>query len=161
MEKATRRRRRRHVPAFGEWNKNYGDEPWPQAGVGGVVIVAEPEPEACSEAWFSYPGRPTSRKTVAPPPPPPRVKARRPGRERPRDDGGKGRLQEEAAPRLSDHSYGLAKKAAVRESTRRPAVDADLYRVPPPPPDDVACKRPRKRAVRGLWMGCLGLDCVA
>ncbi|KAF0908995.1 hypothetical protein E2562_030536 [Oryza meyeriana var. granulata] len=150
LQEARRRRRRRHVPAFGEWNYSYADEP-----------------EACSEAWFrfSYPGPPPCKPAAAP------VKARRagsggaaPGRERERPcDSGRGRLQEKAAvsrrsSRASDAS-GVAAATPARAviAMRRPVVDADLYRVPPP---DFASQRPRNRVVRSMWMGCLGLNCV-
>ncbi|KAF0930298.1 hypothetical protein E2562_031940 [Oryza meyeriana var. granulata] len=37
------------------------------------------------------------------------------------------------------------------------AVDRDLYEIPP----DMLCHKPKKRVTRSLWMGCLGLSCVA
>ncbi|CAL9122308.1 unnamed protein product [Musa textilis] len=38
------------------------------------------------------------------------------------------------------------------------AVDEDLYKIPP----ELLCQKPkRKKVVRSLWSGCLGLNCIA
>ncbi|KAL5225629.1 hypothetical protein ABZP36_012268 [Zizania latifolia] len=159
MERA-RRRRRRHVPAFGEWNYSYSDD---GAWVGGGSVAGETE--ACSEVWFSNPGPPQGK-------PAPPGKARRPGSwgalaapdqrdDRRTCDGGKGRLQEASGRslRASDAGAVAAATPVKAERPTRRRVDADLYRVPPP---EFASQRPRKKVVSSrLWMGCLGLNCVA
>lgn len=129
--------RRRHVPAFGEWNYNYSDEPWlPTGAVAAGYSARAAEPEACSEVWFNY--SPAPRK-----PAPKNV--RRPGSggvapEKPHD-GGKRRLQAARKSRASDASgVATTPEKAVR-TVRRP-VDADLYQVPPP---DFVSHRPRPR----------------
>ncbi|KAG8093327.1 hypothetical protein GUJ93_ZPchr0012g20609 [Zizania palustris] len=150
MERA-RRRGRRHVPAFGEWNYSYTDDGWPWVRGGSVAG----ETEACSEAWFNNNPDPPHQGKPAPP--------RKARRDRP-SDGGKGRLHEATSGRSSRASdAGVVAAAATPVKAERPTrrrVDADLYRVPPP---ELASQRPRKKVVASsrLWMGCLGLNCVA
>ncbi|XP_038973502.1 uncharacterized protein LOC103695748 isoform X2 [Phoenix dactylifera] len=45
-----------------------------------------------------------------------------------------------------------------RKSRAPKAVDEDLYKIPP----ELLYQKPkRKRMLRSLWSGCLGLDCIA
>ncbi|KAL5224698.1 hypothetical protein ABZP36_011337 [Zizania latifolia] len=166
--------RRRHVvPAFGEWNYYYGDEARPPAAaVAGewYAYGGAAEAEACSDVWFKYsppPRRPTPKKArrpewtpVAPERAPPPYEG---------GVGGKGRRQQQQ-PVRAPRAYDVAAGGVVPTSSRTPArggscrvvrraVDADLYQVPPPEP--VSHRPRRKRAVSSLWMGCLGLNCVA
>ncbi|TVU50601.1 hypothetical protein EJB05_01978 [Eragrostis curvula] len=141
MEKA---RRRRHVPAFGEWNyyssSSSPDEPEPpRTGHGAAVDWwYVPDPEACSDVWFRY--SPPARKPAT-------KKARRPAAnggavpaaEKMYGDGGKkGSAPAAARARASAERCAVAKGGARR--TVRP-VDEDLYQVPPP--DFTPC-RPRR-----------------
>ncbi|KAL6623103.1 hypothetical protein ACP70R_032982 [Stipagrostis hirtigluma subsp. patula] len=162
MEKA----RRRHVPAFGEWNYYYSsssspDEPpaeeLPPASGGAAAEwwYYAPEPEACSDVWFRY--SPPPRK-----PPPKRVRRRERDAAAPEKayDGGL-KQGSSLAARARASEAGVAARAPAKGARRvvRP-VDEDLYQVPPP---DTASGRPRRKraARRSLWMGCLGLNCVA
>ncbi|CAL4899691.1 unnamed protein product [Urochloa decumbens] len=164
MEKA----RRRHVPAFGEWNYYYSsasaspDVPAPLSGAAaGGEWWCSPEPEACSDVWFRY----------SPPPRKPPAAAKKVKRPAGYSGGaGKGRsvVPTPAAARVrAEEPVAAAARAPAKAGSRRVVrpVDEDLYQVPPP--DDfvvVPSRRPRqKRAGRGsLWMGCLGgLGCIA
>jgi hypothetical protein len=180
MEKA----RRRHVPAFGEWNYYYSsspDEPeLPRYGGAAVDWWYVPELDACSDVWFRYsppPRKPAPMKTRRPAVATPAEKLRY-------DNGGKG-----ARARASDR--GAVARTPVKGGGGRRVVrpvDKDLYQVPPP---DFTSGRPRRvrhhnclvqsRYVtlhvhfltevsscfvvqkRSLWrMGCFGgLNCVA
>ncbi|GJN12844.1 hypothetical protein PR202_ga31158 [Eleusine coracana subsp. coracana] len=150
--------RRRHVPAFGEWNYYYSssspDEPPELPRYGGDAAVDwwyVPDPDACSDVWFRY--SPPPRK-------PPPKKARR------RDAAGGGGVAAVATPAPEKRRYDgggtkgrasdrVAKGGAARRVVR--SVDEDLYQVPPP---EFAAQRPRRK--RSLWMGCFGgLKCVA
>ncbi|KAK3139708.1 hypothetical protein QOZ80_5AG0388370 [Eleusine coracana subsp. coracana] len=150
MEKA---RRRRHVPAFGEWNyyssSSSPDEPQqPPCSGGAMAAWYAPEPEACSDVWFRY----------SPPPPrrPAPKKARRPAvapQEKLYYGGAKG-VAVAPVGRARSSGSASAEKGGARRVVR--PVDADLYQVPPP--DSVTGRSGRKK---NLWMGCLGLNCVA
>ncbi|CAN6328922.1 unnamed protein product [Urochloa humidicola] len=179
--------RRRHVPAFGEWNyysaSSSPEDPPPAPPLpysGGAAVSAEcgsapwwyaaaaAEPEACSDAWFRYSPPPRCTRPPAP------KKARRPGSgaatvaayQKPcYGEGGNGGAVLPAAEARATRASG-AVAAPAKGCGRRVVkpVDADLYRVPPA--DDtvvVVSRRPRqKRAARSLWMGCLGgFNCVA
>ncbi|KAL6854386.1 hypothetical protein ACP4OV_019289 [Aristida adscensionis] len=162
MEKA----RRRHVPAFGEWNyysaSSSPDEPeLPASGAATADWwYYAPEPEACSDVWFRY--SPPPRK------PPPKKARARPGKLYGGGDSG-GLKQGSApppAPRAGTADGGgggmaAAERAPAKAAGRRVVrpVDEDLYQVPPP--DSAVGKPRRKRAARRLWMGCLGINCVA
>ncbi|XP_062190369.1 uncharacterized protein LOC133893379 [Phragmites australis] len=164
MEKA---RRPRHVPAFGEWNyysssssPNELELP-PSGGAAPADWWYAPEPEACSDVWFRY--SPPPRK-----PAPKRVRRREvrgvevAAAEKLCYSGGKGRVPAARARASdSDNAGGVVEGRAQAKGARkvlRP-VDEDLYRVPPP--DSVSGRPRRKRAARSLWMGCLGVNCVA
>nr|CAB3465750.1 unnamed protein product [Digitaria exilis] len=153
MEKA----RRRHVPAFGEWNYYYSpstsDEPPPELTHPGVAVPAttewwcSPEPEARSDVWFRY--SPPPRK---PPTPAAAKKASRRPPEKLRYGGGgkQGSFAPVARVIREEMPVAAAARAPVKGSRRvvRP-VDEDLYQ-----------KRAARR--RSLWMGCLGgLGCIA
>ncbi|XP_044947104.1 uncharacterized protein LOC123396122 [Hordeum vulgare subsp. vulgare] len=135
-------RRRRRVPAFGEWNYNYHHDapegaaaPPPAVVAPAACYAATPEPDACSDVWFRY--SPPPRK----PTPTPKKQARR------QPEGNVSRASSDAA---------AAKSGGSRRVVR--PVDVDLYQVPPPP-ELAPHRRPMK--TRSLWMGCLGLNsCV-
>ncbi|PUZ66915.1 hypothetical protein GQ55_3G386400 [Panicum hallii var. hallii] len=157
-----RRARRRHVPAFGEWNYHCSPsspDDAPPEPARAAEWWCSPEPaEARSDAWFRY----------SPPPPrrPAPRKARRTQEKRPQYCSGKGGGVAVAA-RVREEPAGadvvVVARPAARASRRvvRP-VDEDLYQVTSPE-FVVSTRRPRqKRAARSLWMGCLGgLGCIA
>jgi hypothetical protein len=112
MERA---RRRRHVPAFGEWNYYSSSSPdEPQLPPSGSCDTAQPglwyapEPEVCSDVWFRY--SPPQRRPAP-------KKARRPAVAQQVYYGG-------AAVVARTPARG------VRRVVKR--VDEDLYQVPPP-----------------------------
>ncbi|XP_006663381.2 uncharacterized protein LOC102704752 [Oryza brachyantha] len=167
------RLRQRRIPAFGEWNYDhdghgggcygygYRDGDWPVTQyfdsamqAGGMVMSFPPSPKPAKKAvkWF--------------------------------DSGALGEVDEKQKQRqhkvvvVSAGEHGAAVKqgkqsrvadaGAHAASTGRSkackpppavvkAVDRDLYDIPP----DMLCRKPRKRVTRSLWMGCLGLGCVA
>ncbi|KAF8659602.1 hypothetical protein HU200_058356 [Digitaria exilis] len=145
--------RRRHVPAFGEWNyyssSSSPEDPQPPsyysgaaaADVGGYSWYAPAEVEARSDAWFRY--SPPPRR--APPP----KKARRPAAtsQKPccddEDNGGGVPAMEARAARVSNAA--VAARATPGKGARRVVrpVDADLYRVPPAAEVTVS-RRPRR-----------------
>ncbi|XP_052139666.1 uncharacterized protein LOC127758077 [Oryza glaberrima] len=154
----TARRRPRRVPAFGEWNYYHGGDELPSAAAAGG---APDDQEASSDVWFRY--SPAPRK------PAPKKARRRAADNRQKPVGG-GNKRRPARTSSSDsgaataasntpaklqQAAATAKVAVVR---RPPAVDADLYQVPPP---DFLPGEPirRKKAGRSMWMGCLGLSC--
>lgn len=164
--------RRRHVPAFGEWNYYYSpssaspEEPPELSRYGGAARAAEwwcsPEPEACSDVWFRY--SPPPRKPAAAPP----KKARRTAR--PQNCSGGAVKGSVALVREQPGGAGAAAAVAAARAPRKGGsravvrpVDEDLYQVPPPDDFVSSGRRPRpKRAGRSLWMGCLGgLGCIA
>ncbi|KQJ82449.1 uncharacterized protein LOC100842519 [Brachypodium distachyon] len=144
--------RRRHVPAFGEWNYyyHYNEPEVPAVPAACYAPEPEPEPEACSDVWFRYsppPRKPTPKKMRRPRPDGDAAAPVKGGRRaRPAFDSGSGVVRSTTTA-----------KAASNSRVVRP-VDEDLYQVPPP---EFASHRPRRK-VRSLWMGCLGLNsCVA
>ncbi|KAG2628856.1 uncharacterized protein LOC120699293 [Panicum virgatum] len=165
--------RRRHVPAFGEWNYRCSpcspDEAPPGAAAAGWWCSPEPA-GARSDAAACFRYSPRSRP---PPPPAAHRKARRPEEiKRPQycsAGSGKGsgvavaaRVREEPAGAGAD--VVVVARPAARASRRvvRP-VDEDLYQVTSPEFVVSTRRRPRqKRAARSRWMGCLGgLGCIA
>lgn len=149
--------RRRHVPAFGEWNyyssSSSPEEPQLQysgaAAAGGSGSgpwwYAAVEPEACSDAWFGYSPPPRSR---LPPPKKPRRPVAVPADQQlPSCDGGNGMTEVRQARASVAGAAATVARAAPAKGGRRVVrpVDADLYRVPPP--DDTAISR-RPRRVR-------------
>uniref|UniRef100_J3MDX3 RIN4 pathogenic type III effector avirulence factor Avr cleavage site domain-containing protein n=1 Tax=Oryza brachyantha TaxID=4533 RepID=J3MDX3_ORYBR len=58
------------------------------------------------------------------------------------------------AGRAAGAVYGTAKRKAAGNKP----VDEDLYKVPPQEQDD---PRKTRKVVWSLWIGCLGLDCIA
>jgi len=142
--------RRRHVPAFGEWNyyssSSSPEEPQlPHSAAGDSAWwYAAAEPEACSDAWFRY--SPPPRRPPAP------KKARRPAPANQRklparcdygDGAGNGAVSAPAAEARARAPRAVA--APAKGTARRVVrpVDADLYRVPPPD-DAVVSRRPRR-----------------
>lgn len=128
----TARRRPRRVPAFGEWNYYHGGDELPSAAAAGG---APDDQEASSDVWFRY--SPAPRK---PAPKKARTRAadnrqkpvgggnkRRPARTSSSDSGAATAASN--TPAKLQQAAATAKVAVVR---RPPAVDADLYQVPPP-----------------------------
>ncbi|PUZ66916.1 hypothetical protein GQ55_3G386900 [Panicum hallii var. hallii] len=166
--------RRRHVPAFGEWNYYYSssspEEPQlpysgaPAAAGDSAWWYAAAEPEACSDAWFRYsppPRRPPAPKKARRP-----VTAPAPAEQKLRaccnysNGAGNGGVPATEARARASRAVAAPAKGAARRVVR--PVDADLYRVPPPDDTAVSSRPRRKRAARSLWMGCLGgFNCVA
>ncbi|TVU50600.1 hypothetical protein EJB05_01977, partial [Eragrostis curvula] len=156
MEQKARRRRR--VPAFGQWNYYYysGEVSTPAPAAAEWYAPAS-ETEACSDVWFKY--SPPSRK----PPPTRKKQVRRPETvDKSYNSGGKRRVQAATPARASDAGARKAArpppaKAAASKARVVRSVDADLYQVPPP---DFEPDQPRRRkASRSVWMACLGFGC--
>ncbi|WVZ92131.1 hypothetical protein U9M48_038218 [Paspalum notatum var. saurae] len=171
MEKA----RRRHVPAFGEWNyyspSSSPDEPEPRPRSGGDWCWYAPEPAACGGdvVWFRYsPSSPHRPRRPAPKKAHRRPEAEVAAPEKLRYGGGGGGKAESVSivvpverVRGGPADAAQARPKGARRVVVRP-VDEDLYQVPPP--DLGASSRPRRKraARRAMWMGCLGgLSCVA
>ncbi|CAD6256978.1 unnamed protein product [Miscanthus lutarioriparius] len=147
------RARRQRIPAFGEWNYAYvGAGDWP------VTQYLDSAMQA-------------GRLVVAIPPSPPKpankvVKWRESATlslELEDEDEDEKQRQQHVVVGLGDHG-GAVKKQGKQQSTvvrayeAVKAIDQDLYHIPP----DMLCHDPRKRLRRrSLWMGCLGLNCVA
>jgi hypothetical protein len=159
--------RRRHVPAFGEWNYYYSpssaspDEPAaPELSrYGGAARAPEsewwcsPEPEACSDVWFRYSPPPRKPPAAAAP-----KKARR-TTARPHFGAGAGKG---SVASVREQRGGAGAAAAVAAAARAPGkggcrsvvrpVDEDLYQVPPPDDFVSSGRRPRQvRAARKLF----------
>jgi hypothetical protein len=138
--------RRRHVPAFGEWNYSSStsspEEPAPPHS--GAAAAESwwwyaPEPEACSDAWFRYSPPPRRR-------PPAPKKARRPETVGARVVVAVAAEHKRAVPVAAVAAHAPAKGAGRRVVVR--PVDEDLYRVPPPDDNDTAVSRLPRRRVR-------------
>ncbi|XP_066335497.1 uncharacterized protein [Miscanthus floridulus] len=143
------RARRQRIPAFGEWNYAYvGAGDWPvtqyfdSALQAGQLVVAIPP---------SSPPKPANKV----------VKWREESATLELEDEDE-KQRQHVVVGLGDHG-GAVKKQGKQESLvvahdRVHAMDQDLYHIPP----DMLCHEPRKRLTRrSLWIGCLGLDCVA
>uniref|UniRef100_N1QXG8 Uncharacterized protein n=1 Tax=Aegilops tauschii TaxID=37682 RepID=N1QXG8_AEGTA len=74
-----------------------------------------------------------------------------------------GEKQSDGGELLRELDGGVAGRAAADTATKRVpaagAVDEDLYKVPRP----LVYQKPRKmrKVIWSLWIGCLGLDCIA
>ncbi|CAO2178149.1 unnamed protein product [Urochloa humidicola] len=147
------RARRQRVPAFGEWNyydySGAGD--WPvtqyfdsavQAGL--VVAMPPPSPKKPPKKAVKWTDSATLELDDD--------KQRQPvavGLGEVKKQGKQSRVADAGA---RDSPAYKACRVAVK------AVDQDLYQIPP----DMLCHEPRKRLTRrSVWMGCLGLSCVA
>ncbi|KAF0908990.1 hypothetical protein E2562_030533 [Oryza meyeriana var. granulata] len=137
--------RRRHIPAFGEWNQQCEELPITQyfesAMQDGLVVTAGRHyyHDAAGELLFKV--------AASPPPQKPHKKVRST-----RNPGG----------RTREGPSVVADGRVVVHGSRRPrvvrAVDEDLYKVP----SELLRKKAKGRKhVRSLWMGCVGLNCVA
>uniref|UniRef100_A0A0D9XRL3 Uncharacterized protein n=1 Tax=Leersia perrieri TaxID=77586 RepID=A0A0D9XRL3_9ORYZ len=157
--------RGRRIPAFGEWNYDdggcygygYRDGDWPVTQyfdsamqmhtAGGLLISLPPSPDPPKKAvkWIDSGALGEEEKQ-------------------------RQRQQHKVVVGLADHGAKLqggkgkqsrvadaGAHAAVARVVVKEAVDRDLYEIPP----DMLCHKPRKRLTRSLWMGCLGLSCVA
>ncbi|KAL6643456.1 hypothetical protein ACP70R_018222 [Stipagrostis hirtigluma subsp. patula] len=130
------RGRRRHIPAFGEWNQQCEELPITQyfesAMHGGRCYHAAGE-----MVLF--------RSSASPPPHKPAKKVRSTVE------------KQQAGSRRQFVVADGGPRAARRPRVVR-AVDEDLYTVPP---DLLRTKPKGRKKVRSLWMGCVGLNCVA
>uniref|UniRef100_A0A0D9XYT8 Uncharacterized protein n=1 Tax=Leersia perrieri TaxID=77586 RepID=A0A0D9XYT8_9ORYZ len=126
--------RRRHIPAFGEWNQQCEDLPITQyfesAMQDGLIVTAgHYYHDAAGELLF-------------------KVRCSR-------------NMMENQAGRRRDGPTSVVDGCVVVHGSRRPrvvrAVDEDLYKVP----SELLRKKAKGRKhVRSLWMGCVGLNCV-
>ncbi|XP_062204581.1 uncharacterized protein LOC133906645 [Phragmites australis] len=139
------RGRRRHIPAFGEWNQQCEELPITQyfesAMQAGLVRAGHYYHDAAGEVVLF-------RSSASPPPHKPAKKVRS--------------TMENQGQMGSRRAQGAFVADGGSRVPRRPrvvrAVDEDLYKVPP----DLLRKRGKGRKhVRSLWMGCVGLNCVA
>ncbi|KAG0529905.1 hypothetical protein BDA96_05G137700 [Sorghum bicolor] len=163
-KKATARRQR--IPAFGEWNYAYvGAGDWPvtqyfdsamQAGRLVMAIPPPSPPKPAANKWRESSGtlelededededeKQRQQHVVAV------------------GHGGavkkQGKQQQQQQSPVA-HAYSKACRRVGAAAAVVKAMDQDLYHIPP----DMLCHEPRKRVTRrSLWMGCLGLDCVA
>ncbi|XP_066335619.1 uncharacterized protein [Miscanthus floridulus] len=161
------RARRQRIPAFGEWNYAYvGAGDWPvtqyfdSAMQAGRLVVATIPP--------SSPPKPANKV----------VKWREESATLELEDEDEDEKQRQhVVVGLGDHGGAVKKQGkqgslvvahdrvhassaykACRVGAAVKAMDQDLYHIPP----DMLCHEPRKRLTRrSLWIGCLGLDCVA
>ncbi|XP_062198064.1 uncharacterized protein LOC133900829 [Phragmites australis] len=148
------RARRQRIPAFGEWNYDYGSgSDWPvtqyfdSAMQPGLVMALPPSPKHVKKVvkWSDSPAL---------------------------DDDEKQQPRHTVVVGLAEHGMKKQGKQSRVADTRAHAadcnykacrvvraVDEDLYEIPP----DMLCPHePRKRLTkRSLWMGCLGLSCIA
>ncbi|KAL6659752.1 hypothetical protein ACP70R_002581 [Stipagrostis hirtigluma subsp. patula] len=142
MKKAARARRQR-IPAFGEWNYGYAAGDWPvtqyfdsalQAGLG-MALPPSPKPVKKVVKWSDSA---------------PVFEEEKPAKNTMGEHGhGAGKKQGKQS-RVADCNYKACRVVK--------AVDEDLYQIPP----DMLCNKPRKRVTsKSLWMGCLGLSCIA
>ncbi|KAF8766237.1 hypothetical protein HU200_007744 [Digitaria exilis] len=143
------RARRQRVPAFGEWNYDYvGAGDWPvtqyfdSAMKAGLVVAMRPSPKPAKKVvkWSDSATLELEDE-----------------KQRQRVVVGLG--EHGAVKKQGKHSR-VADASPAYKACRVPvkAVDQDLYQIPP----DMLCHEPRKRLTRrNLWMGCLGLSCIA
>uniref|UniRef100_A0A0E0FD36 RIN4 pathogenic type III effector avirulence factor Avr cleavage site domain-containing protein n=1 Tax=Oryza meridionalis TaxID=40149 RepID=A0A0E0FD36_9ORYZ len=135
--------RRRHIPAFGEWNQQCEELPITQyfdsAMEHGLVVTA-------GHYYHATAGELLFKVAGSPPPQKPPKKASEEHKEWDGEPGG----EEEGWAICFVH--GSRRPRVVR------AVDEDLYKVP----SELLRKKAKGRKhVRSLWMGCVGLNCVA
>ncbi|XP_039852276.1 uncharacterized protein LOC120710751 isoform X2 [Panicum virgatum] len=149
------RARRQRVPAFGEWNYDYGGAgDWPvtqyfdSAMQAGLVVAIPPSTKPPKKAvkWSDSATLESEDEKQRQP-----VVVGLGGEQGAVKKQGKQSRVADAGAHASP-AY-KACPAAVK------AVDQDLYQIPP----DMLCHDPRKRVTRrrSAWMGCLGLGCVA
>ncbi|WOL01406.1 hypothetical protein Cni_G10122 [Canna indica] len=132
----------RHIPAFGSWD--YCDDlPITQYFESAMHGAGEFRGRSFGEDHYDdlfIPQRkPAYRRH--------QKKAKRGGGEKPPRSKQMGKVCDEAA-----------QATAGRPRSAGKAVDEDLYKIPP---ELLSQKPKRKRLLRGLWSGCLGIDCVA
>ncbi|TVU25651.1 hypothetical protein EJB05_28155 [Eragrostis curvula] len=150
--KARRAARRQRVPAFGEWNYAYGGD-WPvtqyfdSAMQAGLFVAVPPSPKPLKKAvkWSDSATledekhKQQQHKVVVGLGDHGAVKKQ-----------GKQSRVADAGPHAADYGYKACRVVK--------AVDQDLYEIPP----DMLCHKPRKKLTRrSVWLGCLGLSCVA
>ncbi|TKW16950.1 hypothetical protein SEVIR_5G332800v4 [Setaria viridis] len=145
--------RRQRIPAFGEWNYDYGGAgDWPvtqyfdSAMQAGLVVTIPPSPKPAKKA-VKWSGSATLEAED----------------EKQRQAVVVG-LGEQGAVKIQGKQSRVADAGAHASPAYKAcrlavkAVDQDLYQIPP----DMLCHEPRKRLTRrSVWMGCLGLSCVA
>ncbi|BAF28130.1 uncharacterized protein [Oryza sativa Japonica Group] len=170
--------RRRRIPAFGEWNYD-GDGDL--GGGGGCYGYGYRDGDWPVTQYFDSAMQARGLVISLPPSPKPPKKAVKwidsgaLGEEEVVDEKQRQRQHKVVVGlAVAGGEHGAARKqgkqsrvadggahAAMGYKGCRPAVvkavDRDLYEIPP----DMLCNKPRKRVTRSLWMGCLGLSCVA
>ncbi|KAK3120131.1 hypothetical protein QOZ80_9AG0682170 [Eleusine coracana subsp. coracana] len=145
MKKQARARRQR-IPAFGEWNYDYGAD-WPvtqyfdSAMQAGLVMAVPPSPKPLKKAvkWSDSATLEEDEKQH-------------------KVVGDHGAVKKQGKQsRVADagpHAAGYNSRACRVVK----AVDQDLYEIPP----DMLCYKPKKAVTRrSVWLGCLGLSCIA
>ncbi|KXG23466.1 uncharacterized protein LOC8064080 isoform X1 [Sorghum bicolor] len=156
--------RRRQIPAFGRWNQHSDDDDVPithyfesavQAGLlvrpGGHCYHAA----AAGELVLF-------RSSASPPPHKPAKKVRSTttmesnGHHQQLEAGSRRQPQRQEAFVAGDGGSRAAARPR-RPRVVRAAVDEDLYKVP----SDMLRKKKGRKHVRSMWMGCVGLNCVA
>ncbi|KAG2628852.1 uncharacterized protein LOC120699294 isoform X2 [Panicum virgatum] len=152
------RRRRQQIPVFGEWNQQQCEElPMTQyfesAMQAGLVVRAG---RCCYHHGGTEAAALSSRSPSGSPPPHKPAKKARSAMESHQQQQvvhAVSRRRQQGAPLVADGGPRAPRRPRVVRS-----VDEDLYKVHP----DLLPKKgkPRKN-VRSLWMGCVGLNCVA
>ncbi|XP_062183259.1 uncharacterized protein LOC133887347 [Phragmites australis] len=145
------RARRQRIPAFGEWNYDYGGD-WPvnqyfdsamQARLG-IALPPSPKPLKKVEWSNSAPLEQEEKQ-----------------RQQQLHHGGLGEhgavKKQGKQSRVADAGAHAAAYKVCRMAVK--AMDQDLYAIPP----DMLCDKPRqkRRTKRSLGLGCLGLGCIA
>ncbi|RLN28071.1 uncharacterized protein C2845_PM05G19950 [Panicum miliaceum] len=157
------RGRRRQIPVFGEWNQQCEELPMTQyfesAMQAGLVVRAG---RCCfHDATGGGEAALSSRSPSGSPPPhkPAKevrsamVESRHHHHQQQQVVHAVSRRRQQGAPLVADGGPRAPRRARVVRS-----VDEDLYKVHP---DLLPKKGKGRKHVRSLWMGCVGLNCVA
>ncbi|XP_008674181.1 uncharacterized protein [Zea mays] len=152
MEQQGQGWRRRQIPAFGRWNQHTDEAGYLESAVQAGLV----RPGHC---YHDDGGNEVVlfRSSASPPPHKPAKKVR----STMEGHGHHHQVQVEAGSRkqrpfvAGDGSRSRAAKPRPR--VVRAAVDEDLYIVP----SDMSRKKKGRKHVRSMWMGCVGLNCVA
>ncbi|KAJ6849442.1 uncharacterized protein M6B38_270650 [Iris pallida] len=156
------------IPAFGNWD--YCDE-MPitqyfesamQAGLIRGHYCAAPAAAAADGYGYGCGGDADLFKVPVAPPAVPRPVAHH--QRKVRKNEGEKRVSREQQLRKQGRVYDLTNQSSPKKNnnnstTVKPkAVDEDLYKIPP----ELLHQKPKKkRLLRNLWSGCLGLNCIA
>ncbi|XP_066357498.1 uncharacterized protein [Miscanthus floridulus] len=160
--------RRRQIPAFGRWNQHSDDEvPITQYFESAVQagLLVRPGGHCYHDATAAAAELVLFRSSASPPPHKPAKKVRStmegPGHHNEvHVQAGSRRqqqLRQEALPPFVAGDGSRPARPPRRPRVVRAAVDEDLYKVP----SDMLRKKKGRKHVRSMWMGCVGLNCVA